>query len=920
MALSFPSKAGQYLALAFGGVFMKRTFITLLALALAGPAAAADLAARQITAENASEMIPAGPDAHAGVGDWLLSNGTLCAAISNLNRESDLATTGGALSDLGFCGRADDAITSFHDMLGPTPVRADRIEAYEGPASAKIVVHGNGPGVTTRTIYTVHADEPTKLHISKTFRITGDAGYLSMIPSVWFNYYSMTPYVVNLEDPSKSAGAKLKAFLGRSPTEIADYAQMADLVIATPPGDDTPVTEGGSGKAIAYGWRHISSTRTKADGTVETLPTFALAEKAATAFTTFTNGFWMQPSGNLGLAQMLQMAIMGPEEGDVITIEEELIIGKRADAASITNQLLSGQVVSGSVPAGAEGLVHITTRNGHPITYARPDSAGNFAITLPAGSYTAMLKAAGRDDESRNFDVADEDVALGAVGTAPAASVVLPRGAGPMRLTFLGVGSTPTPDFSDTHHGLSITDQNGPRAQDPMPYIYLAGVEGDQKTAALAPGTYRVLASRGMEYGVSEAELTVTPGATTVLDIAPPLRAVESRGQLNGDFHTHAAPSIDSVMATGLRVTTFIAEGGEIMVAAEHETIFDYAPVLESTGLKGRVIVVNGSEITSEVSSPRNPYSIGHANAFPLTVKPNAWRRGQPMNEGRRWRDVIADTRASWPDTIMQLNHPTKGEKVVVESGGDPQETAGTRGFFLDHMGPAGRQFDPALPLDDPHNSNLIEADSVTGYRDIDFDAVELLNGPWYDSYRMMREMWISWLLQGEIVVGVANSDSHNRAQLVGWPTNLVDMGVDDISAYEETAFVQAVRGGRVVGTTGPVLDVRLDSAAPGDTHKGSAGTLRVSVQAADWVEDPSGAYTLRVSVNGKPVQAGTIKVGEPQNLPLTFEKDAFVLVEVEGEPGETYKLIAPEHKPLAFTNPVFVDADGDGTWTPPGL
>jgi hypothetical protein len=39
----------------------------------------------------------------------------------------------------------------------------------------------------------------------------------------------------------------------------------------------------------------------------------------------------------------------------------------------------------------------------------------------------------------------------------------------------------------------------------------------------------------------------------------------------------------------------------------------------------------------------------------------------------------------------------------------------------------------------------------------------------------------------------------------------------------------------------------------------------------------------------------------------------------VEGEAGEEYASILPGHIPFAFTNPIYVDADGDGEWTPIG-
>ena len=52
----------------------------------------------------------------------------------------------------------------------------------------------------------------------------------------------------------------------------------------------------------------------------------------------------------------------------------------------------------------------------------------------------------------------------------------------------------------------------------------------------------------------------------------------------------------------------------------------------------------------------------------------------------------------------------------------------------------------------------------------------------------------------------------------------------------------------------------------------------------------------------------------------MRFEADSFVTVEIEGRPGRVYSALAPGFAPFAFTNPIFVDADGDGQWTAPGL
>ena len=62
------------------------------------------------------------------------------------------------------------------------------------------------------------------------------------------------------------------------------------------------------------------------------------------------------------------------------------------------------------------------------------------------------------------------------------------------------------------------------------------------------------------------------------------------------------------------------------------------------------------------------------------------------------------------------------------------------------------------------------------------------------------------------------------------------------------------------------------------------------------------------------------IRAGETREVSLEFAGDSFVTVEVEGEVDATFEAVNPGFPCFAFTNPIFVDADGDGEWTAPGL
>ena len=101
-----------------------------------------------------------------------------------------------------------------------------------------------------------------------------------------------------------------------------------------------------------------------------------------------------------------------------------------------------------------------------------------------------------------------------------------------------------------------------------------------------------------------------------------------------------------------------------------------------------------------------------------------------------------------------------------------------------------------------------------------------------------------------------------------------------------------------------------------GDTLVGHEFKLSLTVQSAPWVNvDQAGIY-----LNGRVIWGGAIRPGESLELPVRAEEDSFLFAEVYGDAGETYQALAPGQRPMAFTNPIWIDADGDGQWSAPGL
>jgi hypothetical protein len=121
------------------------------------------------------------------------------------------------------------------------------------------------------------------------------------------------------------------------------------------------------------------------------------------------------------------------------------------------------------------------------------------------------------------------------------------------------------------------------------------------------------------------------------------------------------------------------------------------------------------------------------------------------------------------------------------------------------------------------------------------FDAIEVFNGDHYAQMGEVEEVlsdWYALLNAGVRMTATGNSDSHKLTyHECGVPRNLVMVGDDDPRHFDEARFVDAVRAGHVVVSSGPFVQLEVAGRGVGDTAPPGEQDVHVIVDAPPWVE-----------------------------------------------------------------------------------
>jgi hypothetical protein len=401
---------------------------------------------------------------------------------------------------------------------------------------------------------------------------------------------------------------------------------------------------------------------------------------------------------------------------------------------------------------------------------------------------------------------------------------------------------------------------------------------------SLPPGDYILHAGRGFEWGVECSAISLRAGETK--QVALQLRReVPTAGWIAADSHIHTLThSGHGDAKIEERMLTIAGEGIELAVATDHNHHTDYAPSATSMGVAERFTPVIGNEVTTKH---------GHFNVFPIEAG------ARVVNyEQEDWAKLLPEIRATPGVKVITLNHPRDLHSGFIPLG--------------------GVQFNPKTGRHRQEDA-------------LDIDAMEVITSAAMQSdIHLLYRDWFALLNRGHRIAAIASSDSHDVNRFIlGQGRTYVAAKDADAANLDLDEVWRSYKEGRLLVSLGLLAQLKVnDKFTVGDLATGLAERIKVeaTVFGPAWTQ----ADHIELFANGILIREQQIednhRAGEKARIVWQLPKPAHDvhLVVIATGPGvtEPFWEIPRPYQPssktfvprvVGSTNPIWLDADGDG-------
>jgi len=407
-----------------------------------------------------------------------------------------------------------------------------------------------------------------------------------------------------------------------------------------------------------------------------------------------------------------------------------------------------------------------------------------------------------------------------------------------------------------------------------------------QATLLVPPGDYVLHAGRGFEWSVEHEKFSLSAGGTR--QVALKLhREVPTEGWIAADSHIHTLThSGHGDARVDERVLTIAGEGIELAIATDHNHHADYAPAALGMGVIDHFTPVIGNEVTTKR---------GHFNAFPIEAGAKVVN-----HQEEDWSLLIPEIRKTPGVKVITLNHPRDLHSGFIPLG--------------------GFQFNP-------------ETGQHRQAAALDIDAMEVLtSGAMQSDIHLLYRDWFALLNRGHRIAAIASSDSHDVNRFIlGQGRTYVAAKDSDPANLDLKEVWRSYEEGRLLVSLGLMAQLKVeDRFSVGDLATGLAETIKVeaTVYGPAWTQaDHLALYANGLMIREEKIQDNHL-AGEKARITWQIETPAHDvhLVVIATGPGitEPFWEIPRPYQPnsktlnsrvIGSTNPIWIDADGDGTF-----
>ncbi|MHB8872723.1 MAG: CehA/McbA family metallohydrolase [Myxococcaceae bacterium] len=784
---------------------------------------------------------PAGADGLASNGDVLLTNGTVTAVIDRIGSQNYLDPNGGSLLDLANVGKGNDGMNQVLQVVGILPGDSAQYTSLEvideRPARVAVQVGGTlygHPDLRVNTIYELRPCEPGLRVRTEIFNGETNQQLWALSDGWYWSKREAIPFT-----PEPGAGYAHPSF---NLLTINDAFRPFPYMAASTPA------------APHASYSEVSCTDKLLEGfQSEMVSSVGLPRKVVPprGYQVFERFIAVAPRSDIAGAADIAMEVrtqLFHEPSIMLRGKVELSGALALDRAREVSILVS------------EGRLGDDVSKRTPWTQVVPRSDGVFFAMVPAGKdYVIEVHSFGQKAIEKEASQVSTDLDLG--------TLTLPSTA---RVTFQVIDEATTAGIDAEIFVIPVDEATRTRTagafhgQFGTCYPWLGPPPGNspacnrilvragQATAEVPVGNFHFYAFHGPFWTLARRTAELTPTAQT-LGFSLRKLPLQPAGTLSGDLHVHGAASFDSSIPDMDRVLSFSAGDLQVVVATDHDVVYDYSTAAAQLGLTDKFNLVDGVETTGHIPFMRIPdygfpLVIGHYNFWPLRFDPTRPRNGGPFDEFVEPGELFDRVKPRFSGNgLIELNHPWADTEFGRDLGYP-------RALALNTL--------QDLPADDDGTAAgmYVRAPKAGLPRNNSHDAQEVMNGSQGDALLAYRAFWWFTLGQkGQLKTGTANSDSHGLTDnTVGMPRNLVWTSTQAGATFKVDDFNQAIKEGKVLGTNGPVIEATVEDLSGARRPFGlgafkpkPGATVFVKVSAAPWVP----VQEIRFVVNGKVVK-----------------------------------------------------------------